>query len=59
MLILFRIVVFVYTWYIPGIRVFVMKFIEQHKWFGLSSTVHSCLFLVSATDVYFYLMLYV
>jgi len=31
----------------------VIEFIKQCKWFGLSSTVHSCLFLVCAADVYF------
>jgi len=41
------------------IRVFVIEFIDQYNWFGLSSTVHSCLFLMCATDEYFYLMFYV
>jgi len=36
------------------IHVFVIEFTEQYKWFGLSSKVHSCLFLVCATDVYCY-----
>ena len=35
------------------------EFIEQCKWFGLSSAVYSCLFLMCATDIYFYLMFYV
>jgi len=38
------------------IRVFVIEFIEQYKWFDLSSNVHSCLFLVCATDEYCYFM---
>jgi len=38
------------------ILVFVIEFIEQYKWLGLSSTVHSCLFIVCAADVYFYFM---
>ena len=29
----------------------VIEFIEQYKWFGLSSTVSSCLFLTCATAV--------
>jgi len=32
------------------IRVFVIVFIEQYQWFGFFSTVHSCLFLMCATD---------
>jgi len=36
-----------------------IAFIEQYKWFGLPFTVNTCLFLMCATDVYFYLMLYV
>ena len=39
--------------------VFLVEFIEhlnmQYKWFGLSSAVHSCLFLICATDIMFIL----
>jgi len=34
------------------VRLFVVEFIERYKWFGLFSTVHSCLFLRCATDIY-------
>ena len=33
-------------------RVFVIEFIEQCKWFDLFSTMHCCLFLMSATDIH-------
>jgi len=36
---------------LPLIRVFVMEFIEQYKWFGLFSTVPSCLVPMCATDI--------
>ena len=31
------------------------EFIEQCKWFGLSSAVYSCLFLMCATDIHTYI----
>ena len=37
----------------PLIRVSVIEFNEQYKWFGLFSTVHSCLFLMCASYVCF------
>ena len=37
------------------IHVFVTEVIEQCKLFGLSSTVHSCLFLMCANGTQFYL----
>ena len=40
-------------------HVFVTEFIEQYKLFGLSSTSHSCLFLMCASGVYLYLLFYV
>ena len=46
---------------LPLKRVFVMEFIEQYKWFGLFSTLHSCLVPMCATDIglYCYLVFYV
>ena len=35
------------------IHVFVIELIDQYKWFGLFSTVHSCFFLMCATNIYF------
>jgi len=32
---------------------------EQHHWFGFSSIVHSCLFLMCATDVHFIILFYI
>jgi len=38
------------------IRVFVIEFIEQFKLFGLSSTVHSCLFLICVLVMYIFIL---
>ena len=38
------------------IRVFVVEFIEQFKLFGLSSTVHSCLFLICVLVMYIFIL---
>jgi len=38
------------------IRVFVVEFIEQFMLFGLSSTVHSCLFLIRVLVMYIFIL---